>query len=70
MCQVRHIGIDETSVKKGQNYITVVHDLLTKLLLFATLGRDQQTVLDFAKDLQPIGSYFYAYIIFNLHNGF
>ena len=55
MGQVRHIGIDETSVKKGQNYITVVHDLQAKRLLFATPGRDHQTVLDFAQDLQAHG---------------
>lgn len=55
MSTVRHIGIDETSVKKGQNYITVVHDLQAKRLLFATPGRDHQTVLDFAQDLQAHG---------------
>lgn len=55
MSQVRHIGIDETSVKKRQNYITVVHDLQAKRLLFATPGRDHQTVLDFAQDLQAHG---------------
>jgi transposase len=55
MSQVRHIGIDETSVKKGQHYITVVHDLQAKRLLFATPGRDHQTVLDFARDLQAHG---------------
>ena len=55
MSQVRHIGVDETSVKKGQNYITVVHDLQAKRLLFATPGRGPQTVLDFAKDLQAHG---------------
>jgi transposase len=52
MSQVRHIGIDETSVKKGQHYITVVHDLQAKRLLFATPGRDHQTVQRFAQDLQ------------------
>lgn len=41
--------------KRGQNYITVVHDLQAKRLLFATPGRDHQTVLDFAKDLQAHG---------------
>jgi transposase len=55
MSQVRHIGIDETSVKKGHHYITVVHDLQAKRLLFATPGRDHQTVLDFAQDLQAHG---------------
>lgn len=67
---MRHIGIDKTCVKKGQNYITVVHDLLAKLLLFAMPGRDHQTELDFAKDLKPIDSCFYACSIFNLHNSF
>jgi transposase len=55
MSQVRHIGIDETSVKKGQHYITVVHDLQAKRLLFATPGRDHQTVQDFAQELQAHG---------------
>lgn len=52
---VRHIGIDETSVKKGHHYITVVHDLDAKRLLFGTAGRDAQCVHDFAQDLQAHG---------------
>ena len=55
MSEVRQIGIDETSTKKGQQYITVVHDLPAKRLLFVTPGRDHQTVLDFAQDLQAHG---------------
>jgi transposase len=43
---------DETSLRRGRHYITVVHDLDTKWLLFATAGRDHQTVLDFAADLK------------------
>lgn len=39
MSTVSHIGIDETSVRRGQDYITVVHDLQVKRLLFATAGR-------------------------------
>jgi hypothetical protein len=27
MSEVKLVGIDETSLRKGQNYITVVHDL-------------------------------------------
>jgi transposase len=49
------VGIDETSLRRGQNYITVVHDLDAKRLLFATEGRDHQTVLDFAADLKAHG---------------
>ncbi len=52
MSKVRLVGIDETSLKRGQNYITVVHDLDEKRLLFATPGRDHETVEQFAVDLQ------------------
>ncbi len=55
MSTVRQIGIDETSTKKGQQYITVMHDLPAKRLLSATPGRDHRTVLDFAQDLQAHG---------------
>lgn len=37
---VRTVGIDETSLRRGQNYVTVVHDLDVKRLLLATKGRD------------------------------
>ena len=33
---VQIVGVDETSLRRGQNYITVVHDLDAKRLLFAT----------------------------------
>jgi len=39
-------------LRRGQHHITVVHDLDAKRLLFATVGRDHQTVLDFAADLK------------------
>lgn len=52
---VRQIGIDETSVKKGHEYFTVVHDLEAKRLLFACPGRDHATVAAFAQDLVAHG---------------
>lgn len=55
MSDVSIIGIDETSLRKGQNYITVVHDLKAKRLLFACEGRDHQAVVDFATDLKVHG---------------
>lgn len=55
MSGVRQIGIDETSVKKGHEYITVVHDLEAKRLLFACPGRDHATVATFAQDLTAHG---------------
>ena len=55
MSTVQIVGIDDTSLHKGQSYITVVHDLDAKRLLFATEGRDHQTVVDFAADLKAHG---------------
>ena len=55
MSDVKDIGIDETSLRKGQNYITVVHDLKKKRLLFACEGKDHKTVVDFGADLQAHG---------------
>lgn len=55
MSSVKIVGIDDTSLHKGQSYITVVHDLDAKRLLFATEGRDHQTVVDFAADLKAHG---------------
>ena len=55
MSSVRVIGIDETSLRKGQNYITVVHDLEAKRLLFACAGRDHHTVMEFSADLHAHG---------------
>jgi transposase len=52
---VQIVGVDETSLRRGQNHITVVHDLDAKRLLFATEGRSHQTVLDFAADLKAHG---------------
>lgn len=56
MSAVTHVGIDETSLRKGHNYITLVHDLgANRRLLFACEGRDHQTVADFAADLKAHG---------------
>lgn len=55
MSAVRMVGIDETSLRRGQHYITVVHDLDAKRLLFACEGRDHQTVAGFVEDLKAHG---------------
>ena len=46
MSAVQIVGIDETSLRRGQSDISVVHDLDTERLRFATEGRDHQTVVD------------------------
>lgn len=55
MSKVRLVGIDETSLRKGHNYVCVVHDLEGKRLLFATPGKDHETVEAFAADLEAHG---------------
>ena len=55
MSEVSIVGIDETSLRKGQSYITVVHDLKARRLLFACEGRSHQSVVDFASDLKAHG---------------
>ena len=55
MTGVKLIGIDDTSIKRGQNYVTVVHDLDAKRLLFMTEGRSHKTVIDFKADLVAHG---------------
>jgi len=55
MSGVTTVGIDEVSLRKGQDYVTVVHDLEAKKLLFACEGRSHQTVVDFAAELKAHG---------------
>ena len=55
MSQVRIVGIDETSLRRGHDYVTVVHDLQAKRLLFCTPGREHQTIQAFTQDLHAHG---------------
>ena len=55
MSGVHIVGIDETSVRKGHEYVAVFHDLHAKRLLFATPGKNHQTVKAFAQDLEAHG---------------
>ena len=55
MSSVRIIGIDETKLRVGQDYVSVVHDLDEKRLLFAAHGRDHTVVQAFAVDLSAHG---------------
>lgn len=48
---VRRVGIDETSSRRGQRYISLFHDLDARRLLFATPGREAATCERFAQDL-------------------
>lgn len=55
MREVTVVGMDETSLRKGHDYVAVFHDLQTKRLLFATPGKDHTTVQAFAADLRAHG---------------
>jgi transposase len=46
------VGIDETAARRGHEYITLVHDLEARRLLFACEGRDQGAVARFVEDLE------------------
>jgi len=55
MSGVRIVGVDETKLRVGQDYVSVVHDLDQKRLLFATHGRDHTVLREFAMDLRAHG---------------
>ncbi len=52
---VKNIGIDETSRKKGHNYLTTVTDLDTSKVIYVTIGKDATTVDRFKEELENRG---------------
>jgi transposase len=46
------VGVDEMSVRKGQEYISVFADLLARRVLFATEGKDRETWVKFVAPLE------------------
>ena len=52
---VSRIGIDETSVRKGHDYVSFFFDLDKKKLMFGTEGKDNGTVTEFVADLKKHG---------------
>lgn len=55
LSDVRRVGVDETSARRGQRYVTLFHDADARRLLFATPGRDAGTFAAFVQDLQAHG---------------
>lgn len=49
---VRRIAIDETSSRRGHRYITLIVDVDTKLVLFATEGKSKETLEAFRLHLE------------------
>ena len=56
LSQVRRIGVDELSRKKGHVYVTGVYDLNTARLLWAGEGRKRETLRAFFDWLGPQGT--------------
>ena len=52
---VTKVGMDETSARKGQDYVSIFADMVAARVLFATDGRDAATVARFAADLADHG---------------
>jgi len=48
---VKKVGVDETSSKRGQNYVSIFVDLEKSKTIFATEGKDSTTVERFKADL-------------------
>ena len=55
LSSVTRVGIDETSSKKGQNYVTVVTEQSTGDVIFVTEGKDSEGVKKFAEELPKHG---------------
>src|SRR6056297_403171 len=49
---VRRVGMDETSARRGQDYVTLFFDMDQRRLLFGTEGKDHETVKTFTEDLR------------------
>ena len=52
---VRQIGMDETSSRRGHQYVSLFVDLERSKVLFATAGKDASTVEAFKTDLEAHG---------------
>lgn len=52
---VRRVGVDETSLRRGHNYLTLFVDLAKPRVLFATEGREAETFALFREDLEAHG---------------
>lgn len=56
------VGVDEMSVRKGHEYITVFADLLAKRVLFATEGKDKETWAKFLEALEKHNGHRHAIV--------
>ena len=50
--EIHTLGMDETSIAKGHDYITLFVDLVKRKTLYITAGKDHQTVVNFVDELE------------------
>jgi transposase len=50
--EVQAVAVDETSCRKGHDYITLVADMAKRRVIFVTEGKDAATIEAFADDLR------------------
>jgi transposase len=55
LCGMERAGIDDTSFRRGQDYVTVFADLDERRAVYVTQGRDQRTVKQFKGFLESHG---------------
>jgi len=55
LSEVTRVGLDETARAKGHQYVTVFMDLEERRIVFATEGKDAETVNEFKADLEAHG---------------
>ena len=54
--QVDHLGLDETSSKKGHNYLTIQTDVKRKKVIGVGQGKNRQAVDDALVDMEVRGA--------------
>ncbi len=52
LSSLEDVGIDETSSRKGHNYVTLAADLKKKRVVFVTEGKDEKTIEAFKEHLE------------------
>jgi len=56
LSEVTAVAIDETSSRRGHNYVTLAADMTARRVVFVTEQRDSQTIADFAQYLREHGA--------------
>jgi transposase len=56
LSQVSAVAIDETSSRRGHNYLTLVADMAARRVIFVTPERNSKTVAEFAQHLREHGA--------------